>query len=184
MEFSKNIVEFIIKSLIKIGGSVTAGCGSRFQPSFNNPIHRSIIYKGLRILREVVVDLNLGRYDPGNMNLLKRLSEIHGVGMLTAQHLICIGSLSGIIKDPRHCMWATISTSTTTFKNINETFALGETNLNKLISHVSTTLKITEVTVENAICEFVRDCKSMKEFLSMHMIKVSVREATNSLMFS
>ena len=91
---------------------MTSGDGGRFQPSFNKPVKRSMIFKGLWILRGVIVDLNFERYEPGDIKVLKRLSEIHGVGILSAQHLVCIGSLSGIIKDPRHCMSANISTST------------------------------------------------------------------------
>mmetsp|Transcript_17363 Transcript_17363/g.26539 ORF Transcript_17363/g.26539 Transcript_17363/m.26539 type:complete len:82 (-) Transcript_17363:171-416(-) len=73
-KYLDDTVEYIMKSLIIIGDSVTSGVGGRFQPSFSKPVKRFMIYKGLRILRDVIIDLNLERYEPDDIKILKRLS--------------------------------------------------------------------------------------------------------------
>lgn len=92
-------------------------------------------------------------------NLRKQFSQIIGLGDLGSLHLLHLATMCGVIHDPDFVAKnAHISKGTTTWKKVVSVFHLGETVLNRMILDLAKELNVPQQVIENALCEFCRDC--------------------------
>ena len=159
-----NLTVSMITELVERNGSFVAGAGPRFQPSFNFSVPMKDLKGSLKILRDVIIDINEGKLSMSDKELKTRMGGIFQIGDLGCLHLLHVATACGVIHNSDFLAKAHIAKGTTTWKKVTSVFHLGETVLNRMITDLGTELDLPECIIENALCEYCRDNDISKPF--------------------
>ena len=139
-------------------GGVSTGKYRRHQCSFNQAITLKQIYTNLRRLKKVLHAAD-DKYKGDTRWLITSLSKkesdgglLH-CGMLTAQHLIQVAVLVGIVTTTTHNVNAEISDGTLLRKRLEQYGCYSREQCCRLLRDASRCINKTEAYTENAMCE-------------------------------
>ena len=123
------------------------------QVDFNYSLEEREIEAGLRAFYDVVEDLNNGDLAFNDRSLKRRMTSIIGLGDLDMHHVLHLSAMVGLIQNTDILAYANIAKGTTTWTSIRAYYHLGEAVLNRMISDIATELHVSQLVVENALCE-------------------------------
>ena len=141
-------------------GGVSTGRFRRHQCSFNQRITLQQIYTNLARLRKVLDEAENPKSNTQALihSLSKNASDgglLH-CGMLTAQHLLQVAVLSGIVENTAHNINAEISDGTLLKKRLEEYGCHTREQCNRLLKDASRFIGQTPKYTENVMCEKLR----------------------------
>ena len=141
--------------------------GARHQPHLSKPPTLDDCKRGVSLLAELQRELFLedqhGQLDEHRFSLAIRILSHHegvfGAGMMTAQHLMGIGGLSGLLPSSVLC-FGEIAMSTKTAAYLHEKWQFSEESHTddamQVLSCLQSVLGISKMTAENLVCEWGR----------------------------
>lgn len=152
-----NLTLRFLQDMVSKFGSVSGGPGMRVQPFLNFSLKQSMITKGLRILRDVILGCNLGKMKQSEA--VSRLTDVAYIVDLGAQHVISVLTLLRVIHNPSFVTEAVVCKGTTTFKKINKHFRLSEKAINALYNELAEMWDTGTARPESVGCEFLKESK-------------------------
>jgi hypothetical protein len=155
---SKNLSVLFLEEALSHFPSIAAATGTglaRHQASFNYDTDEGVIIYSLFQLRASVLSVASER-TPSRCafkRLLGNLMAIPRVGKLTAQHLVGVGALVGLIPS-EYLNFAVVCEETKTGSRLGK---MGVKNAESVLKFLSRASDLSEPIVENLLCEYLRD---------------------------
>ena len=175
---SGNLTIAVINGLIRMGGSLTSGPGSRLQPYCNTDLSDEVIFDGLWRLKYAIEKANNA---PRAIidEIMKDICKIYYVGAIGAQHILAALTLLRVLKDTNYVRTTKVLKGTGTERKIKTLYNLNHSTTNVLFQEISDELfsGCTRL-VENMVCEFFRDIKKPYQTWDVSTYKRSIQERT------
>ena len=158
---TNNLTVEILHSMNQEYGGINKGASNTLRCSvfFNFSVTLLQIIEFCKNTRDVTLQLNQDETPRSFITASRLYQRVGLIGDLSAQHLIALLSGLGILRHGTYFLSeATVCTDTATFKKLKRHYHLPVASINQAYKYIASILGITTATVEQMVCEFLRDC--------------------------
>jgi hypothetical protein len=153
-----NLAVAALDQMLQLYGGLLRGKGQRYQPFFNFSVSEKDVIGASQKLTFILRRIKSEKLP--YMVAWRMVGEtIIGYGGLSAQHVLAIAALCGVI-DGSFATTSVICLGTNTYEKIKERYNLRDAVLKQLVKDLAIELQETEATIENIFCECMREISS------------------------
>ena len=156
-----NLTVLIVTKLVEKFGSLCGGKGQRFTVTANKEISKWHIYQANKCIYDCIIQANSTKENIHGQLIDSLVGSIYYVGQLTAQHILSILTIYGVIHNKDYLKKAFLAKGTKTHKVLRSKFGLHEETVNSIYEELSDEyFQGMTYMAENLACEYIRDMGS------------------------